>query len=75
MELDRLVVVLDGAAVVALALAGNAAAPIGDGIFRPELDRPVEVLDGAAVVALALVGGAAADVGDGIFRSSWIAWS
>ena len=43
--------------MIVLARVGDAAADVGDGIFRIELDRLVVVLDGAVVVALALVGG------------------
>jgi len=45
-ELDRLVVVLDGAVVLAFDSVGVAAIVEGVGIIWTELDRLIEVLDG-----------------------------
>ena len=51
-EADRLVVILDGAVVIALAGVGAAAIVIGRRICRIESDRLVVLLDGAVVIAL-----------------------
>jgi len=52
-ELDRLVMVLDGAVEFAFAYVGVAAIAEGVGVVRIELDRLVIVLDGAVVFAFA----------------------
>jgi hypothetical protein len=67
-EPDHLVIILDGAVVLALDSIDAAPAVVGMAIFRIEPDCLVVVLDGKGVVALALVGEAPADVGERYFR-------
>src|SRR5262245_49677787 len=65
LELDGLIVVLDGAIVLALVVVGDAAIGVGGGRLGVELDRLAVVLDGAVVFALQPVGDTAAAVGFG----------
>src|ERR1039457_2062397 len=58
-ELDGLVVVVDGAVVLAFVEVGVAAIGEGQGVVRIELDGLVEILDGAVVLAFVGVGAAA----------------
>src|SRR5262245_33960696 len=67
LELDRLVVVVDGAIVVTLAELGVAAVEVVTFSRRLELDRLVVIEDGAVVFAVLVVGDAAVVVGDGEF--------
>jgi hypothetical protein len=56
LEPDRLIVVLEGAVVLALSLIDGAAIVEGMGEVWIELDRLIEVPDGAIVLALSLMG-------------------
>ena len=67
-ELDRLVIVLDGAVVLAFDLVGVATIEEGISVFRIELDGLVIVLDGAVVLAFALEGEATIEEGVGVSR-------
>ena len=58
-ELDGLVVVLDGAVVLAFGAVGEAAIDEDDRTFRVERDGLIVVLDGAIVLAFIAVGSAA----------------
>jgi hypothetical protein len=68
-ECQRLVVVSEGAIILALFLIGIAAAGIGASIFRIEMDRLIVVRDRAVVIALGRIDNAAVDVGGSKF---WI---
>ena len=67
-ELERLVVVGDGAAEVALGLEGRGAAHDDRHVLRLEPDRMAEVGDGAVVVAPGEVGVAAVEIGAHVVR-------
>ena len=68
-EPDRLVVIGDGAVVLAFGSVGVAAVAEGCGVVRIEPDRLVVVLDGAVELALVVVSDAAVVEGRGRF---WI---
>src|SRR5262249_24405378 len=63
-ELDRAVVVLDGAVIEPLVGIGDAAVVVGARVFRIEVDRLVVILDGAVVVLLGVEAVAAVVEGD-----------
>jgi hypothetical protein len=61
-EAGRLVVIRDGAVVVALVAVGEAATVEGRGVFRIEPNRLVVIRDGAVVIALRAVRDASTEV-------------
>src|SRR5262245_66688651 len=52
LELDRLIVIHDGAVVIALSVVGHATIIVGHDEFGVELDRLSIVLNGAVILAL-----------------------